>query len=134
MNKDIKVLDPNVMYGNSSRTGTCFASINEIESQFGPNKYNNDDDGDNKVSASWTIEISGKKLELYSYKFHPYESEYDIDERYMFSIAEVDNGALRSLQGIMPELWLFTESDVRRIKDTYGPFDSYAIEKYIEKI
>jgi len=132
MNKDIKVLDPNIFYGCSGRSGTCFASVTELESHFGPNKYN--ESGDGKVSASWTIEVAGKKLEIYGYKFHPYESEYNLDERYSFSIAELDKGALRSLQGIIPELWLFTESDVRRIKDTYGPFDSYAIEKYIEKI
>jgi len=132
MKKEIKVLNPNEIYGSCGRSGTCFASVNEIESHFGPNKY--DESGDGKVSASWTIEVAGKKLEIYSYKFHPYESEYSLDERYSFSIAEIDKDSLHSLQGVIPELWLFTESDVRRIKDTYGLFDSYAIEKYIEKI
>ena len=129
MKNDYKILDPNEIHGGSGRSGTCLASYNQLKSIFGPNLY--DESGDSKVQVSWTIEVDGKKLEIYAFKFNP--EEYDKEEKNSYSISEIDKGSLRSLQGILPELWLFTEEETNRIRLTHG-WGTVGLEKYINNI
>ena len=129
MKNDYKILDPNEIHGGSGRSGTCLASYNQLKSIFGPNLY--DESGDGKVQVSWTIEVDGKKLEIYAYKFNP--EEYDKEERNSYSISEIDKGSLRSLQGILPELWLFTGDETNKIMLTHG-WGTTGLEKYINNI
>ena len=129
MKNDYKILDPNIFHGGNGRSGTCLASYNQLKSIFGPNLY--DESGDGKVQVSWTIEVDGKKLEIYAFKFNP--EEYDKEEKNSYSISEIDKGSLRSLQGILPELWLFTEEETNRIRLTHG-WGTNGLEKYINNI
>ena len=129
MKNDYKILDPNIFHGGSCRSGTCLASYSQLKSIFGPNRYH--ESGDGKVQVSWTIEVDGKKLEIYAFKFNP--EEYDKEEKNSYSISEIDKGSLRSLQGILPELWLFTEEETNRIRLTHG-WGTTGLEKYINNI
>tara|TARA_R110002074_G_scaffold115453_7_gene246357 strand:+ start:343 stop:732 length:390 start_codon:yes stop_codon:yes gene_type:complete len=129
MKNNFKILDPNICHEGSGRTGTCLASYNQLKSIFGPNRY--DESGDGKVQVSWVIEVDGKRLEIYAYKFNP--EEYDKEEKYSYSISEIDKGSLRSLQGILPELWLFTTEETNRIMLNHG-WGTVGLEKYINNI
>jgi len=126
MNKDFKILDPNIIHWGKGRSGTCYASIKELESIFGKNEYEESDDG--KTIVSWTIEVKRKKLQIYSYKFNPYD--YDINERCQYSVSEIDENSLRSLQSVIPDLWLFPDHEVRKIKDEHGWFND-ALGKFV---